>query len=219
MFPLSLNSAGKRLLALAVMFLFLVSGVQAADWHTLTLTGTFGDAQEDATEGVLDSDPDGQPLMKGYARGTGMTSYSLATAEPVDDNAGDLILLVGFTNHKATSANFSLAGEHLVDLGPSIPPAAKLKMPKKNWFSHPYTGPRKMVIGNYYYLVRGGQHVIVQPTAFHVSNVQVNDTMPGAFGYTIHSADCTLKANYISASTLDGLKQLIDQLPASKVTP
>lgn len=189
-----------------------------ADWRSFTLSGSFCDAKEDATDSVLDTDPDGHLLFRGYARGSGLTSYAIASGELEDDNSGDLVLLVGFTVPKATAANFSLAGEHIVDLGPSMPPPANLKMPKKGWFSHPYTGPRKMVIGNYYYVAQSGQHLIIQPLAFKVANVQINDTMPGAFGYTIHSADCALKARLLSASTLAGLRQLLKDLPTPKAS-
>jgi hypothetical protein len=131
----------------------------------------------------------------------------------VDENSGDLILLVGFTVPSATAANFSLATTRIVDLGPLMPPA-KIKLPKRGWFSHPYTGPRKMVIGNYYYVAQSGQHSIIQPVAFEVSNVQINDTMPGFADYTIHSADCALKARFLSASTLAGPRQLVKDLPS-----
>jgi hypothetical protein len=68
-------------------------------------------------------------------------------------------------------------------------------------------------------VVQSGQHFIIQPVAFKVSNVQINDNNPGAFGYTIHSADCTLKARFLSASTLAGLRQLVKDLPAPKSSP
>jgi hypothetical protein len=216
---LKLNSAFKPLIALVTACVLTVPSTQGADWRNLGLSGTFCDAQEDATDRVLDTDPDGHLLFKDYARGDGLTSYSISLGKPVDDNSGDLILLVGFTVPKATAANFSLAGEHIVDLGPLMPPPANIKQPKKGWFSHPYTGPRKMVIGNYYYVAQSGQHFIIQPVAFEVSNVQVNDTMPGAFGYTIHSADCALKARFLSASTLVGLQKLIKDLPSPKSSP
>ena len=216
---LKLNSAVNWLVGLVIALALTVPGAKGADWKTFGLSGTFSDAQEDATDQVLDTDPDGHLLLKNYARGTGRTSYSISSGEAAEENSGDLILLVGFTVPSAKAANFSLAGEHTMDLGPLMPSPATLKMPKKGWFSHPYTGPVKMVVGNYYYMVRSGQHLIVQPTAFEVSHVQVNDTMPGAFGYTIHTADCALKARFISASTLEGLRQLIKELPAPKVLP
>ena len=200
-------------------FVLTVPSAKGADWRSLGLSGTFCDAKEAATDQVLDTDADGHLLFKNYARGSGLTSYSLALGEPVDDNAGELILLVGFTVPSAKAANFSLAGEHIVDLGPSMPPPENIKLPKKGWFSHPYTSSRKMVIGNYYYVAQSGQHFIIQPVAFEVSNVQINDTMPGAFGYTIHSADCALKARFLSANTLAGLRQLLKALPASKSPP
>lgn len=196
-----------------------VPSVRGADWHTIDLSGSFCDAKEDATDRVLDADPDGHPFFKDYARGSGLTSYSLAAGELEDDNSGDLILLVGFTVPKATAANFSLALPQIVDLGPSLPPSANIRLPKKGWFSHPYTGPRKLIIGNYYYVAQSGQHLIIQPLAFKVSNTQINDTMPGAFGYTIHSADCALKARFISAGTLAGLRQLVKDLPPPKSSP
>ena len=196
-----------------------VPSAKGADWRSLDLSGTFSDAKEDATDKVLDTDPDGHLLFKDYARGSGLTSYSLSSGEVVDDNSGDLILLVGFTVPKATAATFSLAGEHIVDLGPLMPPPANIKLPRKGWFSHPYTGSRKMVIGNYYYVAQSGQHLIIQPISFKVSHVQINDTMPGAFGYTIHSADCALKARFLSASTLAGLRQLVEDLPSPKSSP
>ena len=76
-----------------------------------------------------------------------------------------------------------------------------------------------MVIGDYYYVAKSGQHYVLQPVAFKVSNVQVNDTMPGTFGYTIHSADCALKARLLSASTLAGLQQVVKDLATPKATP
>ena len=196
-----------------------VPSAKGADWRSFGLSGSFCDAQEDATDKVLDTDPDGHIFFKGYARGSGLTSYSISLGAPADDNSGDLILLVGFTVPSAKAANFSLAGEHIVDLGPLMPPPANIKLPKKGWFSHPYTGSRKMVIGNYYYVAQAGQHFIIQPLAFKVSNVQINDTMPGGFGYTIHSADCALKARFISAGTLAGLRQLVKDLPSPKASP
>ena len=216
---LKLNSAFKLLIGLVTALVLTVSSAKGADWRIFSLSGTFGDAKEDATDKVLDTDPDGHLFFKDYARGSGLTSYSISSGEPVDDNSGDLILLAGFTVPKATAANFSLAGEHIVDLGTLIPPPAKIKLPKKGWFSHPYTGPRKMVTGNYYYFAQSGQHFIIQPVAFEVTNVQINDTMPGAFGYTIHSADCALKARFLSASTLAGLQQLVKDLPPPKSSP
>ena len=76
-----------------------------------------------------------------------------------------------------------------------------------------------MVIGNYYYVAQSGQHFIIQPVAFEVSNTQINDTMPGAFGYTIHSADCALKVKFLSANTLAGLRELVKAQPPSKSPP
>jgi hypothetical protein len=76
-----------------------------------------------------------------------------------------------------------------------------------------------MVVGDFYYVAKSGQHIILQPVAFKVSNVQVNDTMPGTFGYTIHSADCALKVRFISASTLAGLQQVVKELATAKLTP
>jgi hypothetical protein len=207
------NLAFKLLIGLVTAFALTVPSAKGADWRILDLSGTFGDAKEDATDKVLDTDPDGHLIFKDYARGSGLTSYSIASGELVDDNSGELILLVGFTVPKATAANFSLTGEHIVDLGPVMPPPVKIKLPKKGWFSHPYTGPRKMVTGNYYYFAQSGQHFIIQPVSFEVSNVQINDTLPGAFGYTIHSADCALKARFLSASSLAGLQQLVKDLP------
>jgi hypothetical protein len=52
-----------------------------------------------------------------------------------------------------------------------------------------------------------------------VSNVQINDNMPGAFGYTLHSADCALKVRFFSASTLAGLRQLVKDMPLPKSSP
>jgi hypothetical protein len=216
---LKLNSAFKLLIGLVTAFVLTVSSAKSADWRSLVLSGTFCDAKEDATDTVLDTDPDGHLLFKNYARGSGPTSYSLTLGELVDDNSGDLLLLVGFTVPSARAANFSLAGEHIVDLGPVMPPPANIKLPKKGWFSHPYTGPRKMVIGDYYYVAQSGQHFIIQPVNFEVSNVQTNDTMPGAFGYTIHSADCALKTRYLSAGSLAGLRQLVKNLPSPKSPP
>jgi hypothetical protein len=196
-----------------------VPSAQGANWRNLSLSGTFGDSKADATDMVLDADQDGNFLFKEYARGSGLTSYSIVAGETVDDNSGELVLLVSFTVPKATAANFSLAGAHIVDLGPLMPPPASIKLPKKGWFSHPYTGPRKMIIGNYYYFVQSGQHFIIQPLAFEVSNVQVNDTLPGAFGKTFHSADCALKARLLSASTLAGLQEQIKDQPSPKTSP
>jgi hypothetical protein len=216
---LKLNSAIKLLMGLVTALSLAVPSAKGADWRSLGLSGTFCDAKEDATDKVLDTDPDGHVFFRGYARGSGLTSYSLTLGETVDDNSGDLLLLVGFTVPSARAANFALAGEHIVDLGPLLPPPANIKLPKKGWFSHPYTGPRKMVIGNFYYVAQSGQHFILQPVTFEVSNVQTNDTMPGAFGYTIHSADCGLKARCLSASTLAGLRQLVKDLPPPKSPP
>ena len=196
-----------------------VFSAEGANWRTFDLSGTFDDAAGDATDKVLDTDPDGHLLFKGYARGSGLTSYSIALGEPVQDNSGELILLAGFTVPGATAANFSLVGEHIVDLGPFMPRPGNIKLPRKGWFSHAYTGPRKMVVGDFYYVAKSGQHIILQPVAFKVSNVQVNDTMPGTFGYTIHSADCALKVRFISASTLAGLQQVVKALATAKSTP
>jgi hypothetical protein len=216
---LRLNSASKLLIGLVTAFVLTIPSAKGADWRSFSLSGSFCDAQGDATDQVLDTDREGHVLLKNYAHGSGLTSYSLSSGEPVDDNSGDLELLVGFTNPSATAANVSLAGTHIVDLGPIMPPPAKIKLPKKGWFSHPYTGPRKMVIGNYYYFDLYGQHLIIQPLAFEVSNVKVNDNMPGAFGYTIHSADCALKARFFSASTLAELRQMVKDLPSPKSSP
>jgi hypothetical protein len=213
------NPMFKPLIGLVTAFVLAGSSAKGADWRVIDLSGTFSDAKEDATDKVLDTDPDGHLIFKDYARGSGLTSYSISSGQPVDDNSGELILLAGFTVPKATAANFSLAGQHIVDLGPMMPPPAKIKMPQKGWFSHRYTGPRKMVIGDYYYFVQSGQHFIIQPRSFEISNVQINDTMPGAFGYTIHSADCALKARFLSASTLAGLQQLLKDLPPPKSSP
>ena len=201
------------------VFVLTIPYAEGADWRSFSLSGSFCDTKEDATDKVLDTDREGRLLVKDYARGSGLTSYSLSSGEPVDDNSGDLVLLVGFTVPNATAANFSLAGTQIVDLGPMLPPPAKIKLPKKGWFSHPYTGPRKMVIGNYYYVALYGQHLIIQPLAFEVSNVQINDNMPGAFGYTLHSADCALKARFFSAGTLAGLRQLVKDMPPPKTSP
>jgi len=206
-------------MGLVTAFVLTVPSAKGAEWRSFGLSGTFCDAKEAATDQVLDNDAEGHLFSKGYARGTGLTSYSLSLGEPVDDNAGDLILLVGFTMPSAKAANFSLAGEHIVDLGALMPPPTNIKLPKKGWFSHPYTGPRKMVIGNYYYVAQSGQHFIIQPVAFEVSNTQINDTMPGAFGYTIHSADCALKVKFLSANTLAGLRELVKAQPSSKTPP
>ena len=100
-----------------------------------------------------------------------------------------------------------------------MPPPTTIKMPKTHWYSHPYTGPRKMVVGNYYYIAQSGQHLIIQPLAFKVSNVQTNDNMPGMFGNTIHAADCALKARFLSANTLADLRQQIKDLPSPKSSP
>lgn len=219
MFILKPNPAFKLLLGLVTALGLTVASAKGANWRSFSLSGTFGDAAADATDKVLDTDHDGHLLFKGYARGSGLTSYSLSSGEPVEDNSGDLILLVGFTVPSAMAANFSLAGGQIVDLGPLMPQPGNIKLPRKGWFSHPYTGPRKMVIGNYYYVAQSGQQFIIQPVAFRVSNVEVNDNMPGAFGYTIHSADCALEARFLSAGTLAGLRQLVKDLRAPKSSP
>jgi hypothetical protein len=216
---LKISPALKLLIGLVTAFVLTVPSAGGADWRSLGLSGTFSDAKEDATDMVLDTAPDGHLLLKGYARGSGLTSYSLSSGELVDDNSGDLILLVRFTVPKATAANFSVAAGQIVDLGPLMPLPANIKLPKKRWFSHPYNGPRRMVIGNYYYVVQSGQHLIIQPTAFEVSNVQINDNIPGLYGDTLHVADCALKARFLSASTLTGLRQLNKELPSPKSSP
>jgi hypothetical protein len=216
---LKINPAFMLLIGLMAAWVSTAPAAHGADWQNFVLSGTFSDAQEDATDRVLDPDQHGQVLFKNYARGSGLTSYALASGKPMADNSGDLILLVGFTVPGATAANFSLTGEKIVDLGPLTAPPAKIKLPKRGWFSHPYTGARKMVVGNYYYVAQSGRHCLIQPMTFEVSKVEVTDTNPGAFGYTIHSAECALKARFLSASTIDGLQQLIKDLPAPKSSP
>jgi hypothetical protein len=210
------NSAFGLLLGLMAALVLTAPSANSADWQNFVLSGTFSDAQQDATDKVLDTDRQGRALFKNYARGAGLTSYSIASGRPVEENSGDLVMLVGFTVPSATAANFSLAAEEIVDLGPLPAPPSKFKLPKRGWFSHPYTGSRRMVVGNYYYVAQSGQHFIIQPLGFEVSNVQVADNMPGGFGYTLHSADCMLKARFLSANTLAGLRQIIKDLPSPK---
>ncbi len=207
------SSVLKSLAGLAAGMALTVLSAGGADWQNVVLAGTFTSAQADATDPVLVSEEGGHMLFRNYTRGSGLTSYSLSLGKAVEDNAGELVLLTGFTSPSATTANFSLTGESVVDLGPLAAPPAKLKLPKSGWFSHPYTGFRKMVAGNYYYIAGSGQHLIVQPMAFDVSNVRVTDEDPGMFGYTIHSADCALKIRFLSASTLEGLQQQIKASP------
>ena len=211
---LKYNSALKLLVSLVTGFALTVLSANGAEWQSFVLSGTFTSAKADATDMVLIAVEHGHFLYKNYARGSGLTSYSLSLGKPVEDNSGNLVLLIDFTVPGATSADFSLSGEKIVDLGALTVPPIKIKLPRNGLFSHPYTGFRKMVIGNYYYIAQSGQHFVIQPTSFEVSNVRVADQSPGLFGYTIHSADCALKIRFLSASTINGLQQLIKGSPA-----
>ena len=211
--------APKFLVCLLTGFGLMIFSANGAEWQSFVLAGTFTSSQADATEMVLIAGEGSHAIYKNYARGTGLTSYSLSLRKPVEDNSGNLILLIAFTSSSATSADFSLSGKAIVDLGPLPAPPKKIKMPRKGLFSHPYTGSRNMVIGNYYYIAESGQHCIVQPISFDISNVRVTDQSPGTFGYTIHTADCKLKIRFLSASTIEGLQQLIKDSRWSETQP
>ena len=211
---LKFNLTLKLVVGLATGFASSLLSANGAEWQSFVLSGTFTSSKADATDMVLITAERGHLLFKNYARGLGLTSYSLSMGKPVEDNSGNLILLVDFTAASGTAADFSLSGEKIVDLGALAAPPAKIKLPKNGLFSHPYTGFRKMVAGNYYYIAQSGRHFVIQPISFEVSKVQVTDQSPGLFGYTIHSADCALKARFLSASTIDGLQQAIKSLSA-----
>lgn len=206
---LKYSSALKLLAGLVAGFALPLLSVDGAEWQSLVLSGTFTSSPAEANDLILVGGESNHLLLRNYARGSGLTSYSLSLRKPVQDNSGNLVLLVDFTTPSATSANFSLSGGTIVDLGPLTAPPAKIKLPKSGWFSHPYTGFRKMVAGNYYYIAESGQHCLIQPISFDVSNVRVTDQSPGMFGYTIHSADCALKIRFLSASSIERLQRLI----------
>jgi hypothetical protein len=198
---------------LAAIFTLTQISSKGAEWQSVVLSGTFTSDADDATQPVLAGEDHGHLIFRNYARGSGLTAFSPSLRIPVEDNSSSLDLLVDFIVPSATSADFSLASETMSDLGaPTIPPK-KIKVPGKGWIFHNYTSTRRMVVGNYYYVAQSGQHFIIQPSAFEVSDVKVADQAPGLFGYTIHSAKCTLKFRFLSASTLDGLQQLIRSSP------